>query len=151
MTKASLFALGGTFLVVSCTHTAPVLRAPWGAAPIPIAAGDLNWTALDPSGAPGVQIAQLWGDPGRGPFGAFLKLPAGFESPLHTHSFPMKVVIVSGTYIQQPDGSPEFRLGSGSYLMQPGSDYRHVTRCSADADCVFYFESEGAFDLHVVQ
>jgi hypothetical protein len=48
-------------------------------------------------------------------------------------------------------GPIEFRLGPASYLMQPGGDYRHVTRCATDAECIFYFESEGPFDLHLAQ
>ena len=90
-------------------------------------AADLKWVDLDPTGAPGVKIADLWGDHTKGAFGAFLKLPAGFAVPLHTHTHDIKVVIVSGTYIQVPDGKPEFRIGPGSYFMQPGGDYRHTT------------------------
>jgi hypothetical protein len=104
----------------------------------------------DPTGAPGVKIATLWGDPTKGRFGAFFKLPAGFAAPLHTHTHPMKVVMVSGTYIQGPDGAAEFRLGPGSYLMQPGGNYRHTTSCDSASDCVIFVESIGAFDLHVV-
>jgi anti-sigma factor ChrR (cupin superfamily) len=122
----------------------------WGKTPIPKPAADLQWADLDPAGAPGVKIATLWGDPAKGGFGAFLQLPAGFAVPLHTHTNPMKVVIVSGTYIQAPDGTSEFRLGPGSYLMQPGGDYRHTTSCDKASPCVFFVESEGAFDLHPV-
>jgi anti-sigma factor ChrR (cupin superfamily) len=121
-----------------------------GNAPIPISAADLKWIDLDPTGAPGVKVANLWGNPGTSRFGAFFKLPAGFAAPLHTHTHPMKVVIVSGTYIQGPDGAAEFRLGPGSYLMQPGGNYRHTTSCDKAADCVIFVESTGAFDLHVV-
>lgn len=121
-----------------------------GSAPIPVSATDLEWVDLDPTGAPGVSIATLWGDPANGGFGAFFKLPAGFAAPLHTHTHPMKLVTVSGTYIQGPDGAAEFRLGPGSYLMQPGGDYRHTTSCDSASDCVFFVESVGAFDLHVV-
>ena len=113
-------------------------------------AADLKWTDLDPTGAPGVKVADLWGNHGKGAFGAFFKLPAGFAVPLHTHSHDMKVVIVSGTYIQAPEGKPEFRIGPGSYFMQPGRNYRHTTSCDAAADCVFFVESGGAFDLKVV-
>jgi hypothetical protein len=118
--------------------------------PIPVAAADLKWIDLDPIGAPGVKIATLWGEPATSGFGAFLRLPAGFAAPLHTHTHPMKVVFVSGTYIQRPDGAAEFRLGPGSYLMQPGGNYRHTTSCDSASDCVFFVESAGAFDLHVV-
>ena len=114
-------------------------------------AADLKWTDLDPKGAPGVKVADLWGNHAKGPFGAYLKLPAGFAVPLHTHTHDMKVVFVSGTYIQAPEGKPEFRLGPGSYMMQPGGNYRHTTSCDKTSECVFFVESTGPFDLKVVQ
>lgn len=120
-----------------------------GTTPTPMAAADLKWIDLDPAGAPGVKIADLWGNHGTGRFGAFLKLPAGFAVPPHTHTNPMKVVVVSGTYVQGPEGAAEFRLGPGSYLMQPGGSYRHTTACDRASDCVIFVESSGAFDLHV--
>jgi hypothetical protein len=112
-------------------------------------AAEVKWADLGP-GAPGVKIADLWGNHATGAYGAFVKLPAGFSVPLHTHTHDMKVVIVSGTYIQAPEGKPEFRLGPGSYFMQPGGNYRHTTACDAASDCVFFFESRGAFDLKPV-
>ena len=113
-------------------------------------AADLTWTDLDPKGAPGVKVATLWGDHTKGAYGAFFKRPAGFAVPLHTHTHDIKVVIVSGTYIQVPEGKPEFRIGPGSYFLQPGGNYRHTTACDAASDCVFFAESNGKFDLHVV-
>ena len=112
-------------------------------------ASDVKWTDLDP-GAPGVKVADLWGNHANGAFGALFKLPAGFAAPLHTHTYDMKVVILSGTYIQAPEGKPEFRLGPGSYFMQPGGDYRHTTSCDQASDCVFFVESKGPFDLKPV-
>ncbi len=140
----------------------PVLAQPSGRAqgkpapkagpgqPIFLAAADLKWTDLDPTGAPGVKVADLWGDHTKGAFGGFLKLPAGFAVPLHTHTHDMKVVFLSGTYIQAPEGKPEVRLGPGSYMMQPGGTYRHTTACDKASECVFFVESNGAFDLKVV-
>jgi hypothetical protein len=113
-------------------------------------ASDLKWADLDPTGAPGVKIADLWGDHAKGAFGAFLKLPAGFAVPLHTHTYDIKVVIVSGTYIQKPEHKPEFRIGPGSYFMQPGGNYRHTTSCDTASDCVLFAESNGKFDLKLV-
>jgi anti-sigma factor ChrR (cupin superfamily) len=114
-------------------------------------AAELKWTDLDPKGAPGVKVADLWGDHTKGPYGAYFKLPAGFAVPLHTHTHDMKVIFVSGTYIQAPEGKPEFRLGPGSYMMQPGGNYRHTTSCDKSSDCLFFVESTGAFDLKVVE
>jgi anti-sigma factor ChrR (cupin superfamily) len=112
-------------------------------------ANDMKWTDLGP-GAPGVKVADLWGNHEKGPFGALFKFPAGFAAPLHTHTHDMKVVIISGTFIQAPDGKSEFRLGPGSYLVQPGGNYRHTTACDTASDCVFLVESDGPFDLKPV-
>lgn len=114
-------------------------------------AADVKWTDVDPAGAPGVKVADLWGNHAKGAFGALFRLPAGFAVPLHTHSYDMRVVIVSGTYVQAPEGKPEFRLGPGSYFLQPGDDYRHTTSCDPKSECVFFVESTGPFDLKVVQ
>jgi len=118
--------------------------------PVFMPAGDLKWTDLDPNGAPGVKVADLWGNHAVGAFGAFFKLPAGFVAPLHTHTYAMKVVFVSGTYIQAPEGKAEVRLGPGSYMMQPGGNYRHTTSCDKASECVFFVESNGKFDLKPV-
>ena len=141
--------------VIAFVMTLPVLaqvsKGAAGSAPIPIPAADLKWTDLDPKGAPGVQVARLWGDHTKGPFGAYFKLPAGFAVPLHTHTHVMKVIFVSGTYLQAPEGKPEVRLGPGSYMFQPGGNYRHTTACDKASDCVFFVEGSGAFDLKVVE
>lgn len=136
-------ALAGAILVLRANGAEEFSSA----SPVPIAAADLKWIDLDPSGAPGVKVADVLGDHKAGAFGAFFRLPAGFSAPLHTHTHDMKLVIVTGTYIQGPDGKLAFRLGPGSYLMQPGGNYRHTTSCDAASDCIFYVESDGAFDL----
>ena len=73
-------------------------------APVFIPAADLKWAPLDPAGAPGVTIADVWGDHTKGAFGAFTKFPAGFKAPLHTHTSDFKIVIIKGTFIQAPEG-----------------------------------------------
>jgi anti-sigma factor ChrR (cupin superfamily) len=115
--------------------------------PVVMPASDVKWADLDPTGAPGVKIADLWGNHAKGAYGAFIKFPAGFAAPLHTHTNAMKLVIVSGTFIQGPEGKPEVRLGPGSYLMQPGGTYRHTTACDKASECLFFAESNGKFDL----
>jgi hypothetical protein len=63
----------------------------------------------------------------------------------------MKVVFLSGTYIQAPEGKPAVRLSPGSYMMQPGGNYRHTTSCDKASECLFFVESYGGFDLKVVE
>lgn len=146
----------GSFLALVITLVAPAVllgQRPGNAASrlLVIPAGDVKWTDLDPKGAPGVKVADLWGNHATGAFGAFLKLPAGFAVPLHTHTYDYRVVILSGTYIQAPEGKPEFRIGAGSYFLQPGGNYRHTTSCDTSADCVLFVEGKGKFDLKLVK
>ena len=148
---------------ISLILAAPVLAQPPGQAkeskaptaragqPVFVAAADLKWTDLDPKGAPGVKVADLWGDHTKGPFGAYFKLPAGFAVPLHRHTHTMKVAFVSGTYIQAPEGKAEVRLGPGSYMLQPGGNYRHTTSCDKASDCVLFVDGAGKFDLMLVE
>jgi anti-sigma factor ChrR (cupin superfamily) len=146
-----------TMLQASCTQAdeaAEITSDPditSGTQPIFTPAAELEWFDLDPQNAPGVQLATLWGDPAGGAFGAYMRLPAGFDAPFHTHTHAMKVVFVSGTYIQEPDGGSVVNLGPGSFMMQPGGDYLHRTSCGPDSDCVFFVESGGAFDMSVVE
>jgi anti-sigma factor ChrR (cupin superfamily) len=114
-------------------------------------AGDLKWADLDPKGAPGVKIADVWGNHAKGAFGSFIKFPAGFAAPLHTHTNDYKIVIISGTFVQVPEGKPEIRLGPGSYLMQPGGNYKHTSACDKASECLFFTQSTGKFDLKPVQ
>jgi anti-sigma factor ChrR (cupin superfamily) len=151
LTFVMTFALPAAVLAqVSGQADAKAAPKPAESRLVVIPAGDMKWTDLDPVGAPGVKVADLWGNHAKGAFGALFKLPAGFAAPLHTHTHDMKVVIVSGTYIQAPEGKPEFRLGPGSYFLQPGGNYRHTTTCDKASDCVFLVESKGPFDLKPV-
>jgi hypothetical protein len=137
-------------IVVIAICLAPAAdRAAADPTPHAVPAAELTWADLDPAGAPGVRFALLWGDLAEGPFGAFFELPAGFAAPLHSHTHDMKLVIVSGTYLQAPAGQAELRLGPGSYLLQPGGDYLHTTSCDPASACVFFVESDGGFDLIV--
>ena len=116
-------------------------------APVFVPAADLKWTALDPAGAPGVMTADVWGDHTKGAYGGFTKFPAGFQAPLHTHTNDLKIVVISGTFLQQPEGKPEVRLGPGSYVMQPGGTYKHTTGCDKASECVVFIDGSGKFDL----
>lgn len=163
MKATMILAMASVFVAVGCAQPddeAQMAAAPAatsgpdimsGTQPMFLAVADLEWFDLDPENATGVRLATLWGDPTAGAFGAFMRLPAGFDSPLHRHTHPMKVVFVSGTYIQEPDGKPVVNLGPGSFMMQPGGDYRHRTSCGRDSDCVFFVESAGAFDMFALE
>jgi quercetin dioxygenase-like cupin family protein len=116
--------------------------------PVVWPAADLKW---EPAAAapPGVMGVTLWGDPTKGAYGAIQKFPPGFSAALHTHSYDVKVVIISGTLIHGPEGKPEVRLSAGSYLFEP-SNYRHTTACDEASECVFFIEGSGKFDVKMI-
>ena len=109
---------------------------------------DLNWTELPKSG--GVMRAVLWGDPGRGAYGALYKFPSGLTHPEHWHTNAMRIVVVSGTLLYTPNGGTEHRLGPGSYLAYGPRDI-HVSGPGDNAECVFFMEQPGKFDMVPVE
>ena len=115
---------------------------------IVLPATDLQWTAMK-GGPPGISFAKLWGNMEKGAYGAFVKLPAGMKNPLHTHTHPLKLVVISGTFYYTPEGGTERRLGPGSYLDEPGG-VKHLSGTSDDGPCVIFQESSGSFDLKPV-
>jgi len=118
--------------------------------PVFMPASDLKWTPMDPN-VPGIMFAKVSGDYTKGAWSGFIKFPAGFMSPLHTHTSAIKFVVISGTYLQTPEGLAEVRLGPGSYEYQPGGSYKHVTGCDKASDCVIFAQSTGKFDLKPVE
>lgn len=98
---------------------------------------------------PGITKAVLWGDPTKGAYGALTRFAAGTKVPLHTHSHDIKVVVISGTFVYGTTGG-EQRLGPGSYLFEPGGK-KHTSGAEAGADCLFFEESPGKWDIQMVE
>ena len=95
--------------------------------------------------ASGVTKAVLWGDPAKGPYATITRFAKGFKVGMHHHSHNIKVVVISGTFVYD-SGSGEQRLGPGSYLFEPKGK-EHDSGAGDDADCVFFEQGDGAFDL----
>src|SRR5713226_9253638 len=95
----------------------------------------------------GTHVAKLWGEWMKGgPYGVLVKFDAGLMNPLHKHSQTLKIVVLSGTFVHQPEGGVETKLGPGSYLAQAAGKH-HVSGCAAGADCEFFVTSGEKFDL----
>jgi quercetin dioxygenase-like cupin family protein len=119
-------------------------------------AEDLKWVEMPPppgmKDAPkgdAVQIAVVSGDPMKGAYAAFVKLPAGQPHPLHTHSSDVKVVVLSGTFTVTPEGGVEKKIGPGGYFFVP-ANAKHTSSCAAGAPCVMFQEGPGKFDVKPV-
>ena len=91
--------------------------------------------------------APAYGDLANGPHGTFIKMPAGFVSPTHTHSEDYYAVVVSGVMVNGKPDSPDVPLPAGSYFFQKG-DETHVTKCISPNECIFFVNQSGKFDFH---
>jgi hypothetical protein len=131
---------------------------------IAIAAGAAHVSAQDPSvsvsrpaptflfGPTGVRtdIGELkaspaYGDLNKGMHGTFIKMPARFVSPLHTHTEDYFGVVIQGVGVNSQEGKPDVNLPVGSYWLQKGKE-KHVTKCVSDIDCLFFIYQPGKFD-----
>lgn len=94
---------------------------------------------------PGVSKAVLWGDPGKGPYATLTKFAKGTKNALHTHTRDIRLVVVSGTLVEDFGNGPQ-RLGPGSYVFEPAGK-PHTNGAGDDAECVFVEQSDGPFDI----
>ena len=94
-----------------------------------------------------LQAAAAYGDLANGPHGTFIKMPAGFVSPVHIHTDDYWAVVVSGVMVNGKPGSTDVPLPAGSYFFQKGGE-QHVTKCTSKEGCVFFVSQNGKFDYH---
>ncbi|MGH7718739.1 MAG: cupin domain-containing protein [Gemmatimonadaceae bacterium] len=109
-----------------------------------------TWRPLDPNNLAGPWIAALWGDPSKGPYGALLRFPAGFASPMHSHSADERTVTIQGTALHwtetESPGAAE-RMTPGSYTFIP-ANVNHVSSCAAGGqECIAFLTQATAFDF----
>jgi hypothetical protein len=76
-------------------------------------------------------------------------MPAGFISPVHTHTEDYWGVVISGVAVNGLPGSPDVELPVGSYWFQKGGE-PHVTKCVSPNECIFFISQHGKFDYVVV-
>lgn len=111
--------------------------------------GDAKWAPLM-KGAPLPALSAIEGDPMAGPFFAYMKLPAGFESPAHTHSNDYWAVLVQGkmTHWATEGGSEAGakQLGVGDLTHMP-AHIPHVSKCYPGEDCVMVVMEKAKFDF----
>jgi anti-sigma factor ChrR (cupin superfamily) len=132
-------------LVALATVSAATQSAAQSAAPTAsiVAAGELKWVDVPDTPA---KLATVKGDSAKGPHASFIKLPAGFSAPLHSHSADHQVAVAAGTLTMTPEGGTAKKLGPGSWFEFTGKK-KHVTTCDAGADCVLFIVAKAAWDL----
>jgi beta-alanine degradation protein BauB len=93
-----------------------------------------------------VKAATAYGDASRGAHGTFLKLPAGFASPLHTHQYDDWGVVISGVAANGRPSDPDIPLPPGSYFFQKARE-PHITKCLSANECVIFLSQPGKYEF----
>jgi beta-alanine degradation protein BauB len=91
-----------------------------------------------------------YGDLSSGHHGTFITAPAGFVSPVHTHTEDYFGVVLRGVVANGAPESADVALAQGSYWFQRGEE-AHVTKCLPGEDCLMFIYQPGAFDYLTVK
>jgi beta-alanine degradation protein BauB len=149
--KKNTLALIASVLALTSVSFVAGLAAAKGAAKVPVlsALADAKWTPLMKEG-PLPAFAPIEGDATKGAHFAYLKLPAGFTSPPHSHSSDYWAVLVQGKMTHwaavggtEGEAKP---LGVGDLTFMPAK-VDHVSKCFPGADCVLAVVQKGKFDF----
>jgi hypothetical protein len=142
--KRSLIALG-VAVVLAVTWSVGFVpgqeEQPGKKEPIYVSADEAKFKEV----VPGVSKAVLWGDPDKGPYGAFTKFVPGFDAGTHLHTNDVWIVVLKGAYVYRDDAG-EKRVGPDSFMWIAGGT-KHWSGGDAKEGALFYEESSGKFDL----
>jgi quercetin dioxygenase-like cupin family protein len=128
-------------VVLASALCANLCNAADGSVSIPVTALKYEQAAFGP-----LKSAQAYGDRYGGKHGSFVKLPAGFVSPPHTHTEDYYATVISGVIASGLESEPDIPLAPGSYWFQKGKE-RHVTKCLSANECVFFQSQAGKADF----
>jgi hypothetical protein len=149
-TKKLLYA-GATvgLMIGSFVVGTAIAKGPAATAPELLSLKDATWTPLMKEG-PLPALSPIHGDPMKGAHEAYLKLPAGFESPPHSHSSDYWSVLVQGkmTHWAANGGSEKDakQLGVGDLTHMPAK-LEHISKCYPGAECIMVMVQPGKFDF----
>ncbi len=94
-----------------------------------------------------VEFADAYGDRAVGPQGTFGKFPGNFETPVHTHTYGYRAIVLKGEMTNPFDGQKD------APVMKPGSfwsvegGHSHTTACVSATPCEFFMYTDKPFDF----
>jgi len=150
MKKTTLLTVGTVFgLTVSAFALGTAIAKGPAKAPDLRLLKDATWTPMMKEG-PLPAMAPIEGDATKGAYFGYLKLPAGFESPPHSHTNDYWAVLVQGKMTHwAADGGSEKdakQLGVGDATYMPGKVV-HVSKCYPGAECIIAIFQKGKGDF----
>ena len=108
-------------------------------------ATDLQWGDCPAIFPPGCKIAVLHGNPAEPGADVFLRVPAGYTIPAHSHTSAERMVLVSGQLDVTYAGHPTVSLKRGDYAYGPAA-LPHTAHCNGVEACTLFIAFNGAVD-----
>jgi len=106
---------------------------------------DLQWVNCPDFMPEGCKISVLQGDPAKGNFDIFFKVPANYDIPNHFHTSPERMVLVSGELHVTYRGEDTQVMKEGTYAYGP-PEKPHVATCQDGSPCILFIAFEDPLD-----
>ena len=138
--KAAMFMLGVAATVTQAQAPAREPALTWNAED-----PQLKWGPCPAFLPQGCGIAVLHGDPAKGNFDVFLRVPAKSSIPAHWHTSPERMVLVAGELHVTYEGQKTAVLKPGSYAYGPAK-MPHTGVCASTSPCILFIAFESPLD-----
>jgi quercetin dioxygenase-like cupin family protein len=146
--KPIRLATHGGLLLASVFLTTAALAGPATGEPalaIRPTAPEVQWGPCPPLFAKGCEIAVLHGNPAEPNADIWLRIPAGFHLPAHTHTSNERMVLSTGELEVRYANQRKVVLKKGDYAFGP-SKHPHEARCIGKNPCTLFIAFEGPVD-----
>ena len=110
----------------------------------------LNWGPCPAFLGEACRIAVLHGDPAQSNSDVFFKVPGDYKIPLHWHTSPERMVLVSGKMDVVYEGEETNTLVTGSYAYGPAKK-PHKAYCHKGKECVLFIAFENPIDAFEIK
>lgn len=147
MHRICLFAISSLSVLATAASTLAADEQPATAKALAFAASDpaLQWGPCPPVFPAGCEIAVLQGDPAKPNADVFLRVPAKYEIPAHSHTSPERMILVTGELDVTYKGQPATTLKPGSYAYGP-AQLAHKATCTSAEACTLFIAFESPVD-----
>lgn len=106
---------------------------------------DLKWGPCPEIFPKGCEIGVLHGDPAKKGTDVYLRVPAKYEIPAHTHTSAEHMTLVSGNLEVKYKGERPMTLQVGSYAFGP-AQHAHRATCTSNEACVLFISFDEPID-----
>jgi quercetin dioxygenase-like cupin family protein len=144
-------ALGalGAFGVLQAAESPEAAKAAAAEHERPLAASqsdaNLQWADCPALFPPGCKMTVLHGDPGAPAADVFLRVPAGYTIPAHSHTSAERMILVTGQLDVTYAGHATVSLERGDYAYGP-PQLPHIARCNGPEACTLFIAFNSAVD-----